>query len=193
MRVIILLLLLWGTAWAQPLLDLPASTRGSVKVTTLSLEESNITVGGLQFKGVYIALLLTIVSTIGGTIWTASTLYSRLEGVEAQSIPDIEPLSERLALMEQELKNNDVAGLQGNLATLATNLETIIEQQQKLLLIQDKVTELDLAVIEMQTTVKTAELITEKNEGAVSKIEVLQREVNDLWSGLDSLSNPYGN
>jgi hypothetical protein len=193
MRVIILLLLLWGTAWAQPLLDLPASTRGSVKVTTLSLEESNITVGGLQFKGVYIALLLTIVSTIGGTIWTASTLYSRLEGVEAQSIPDIEPLSERLALMEQELKNNDVAGLQGNLAALATNLETIIEQQQKLLLIQDKVTELDLAVIEMQTTVKTAELITEKNEGAVSKIEVLQREVNDLWSGLDSLSNPYGN
>ena len=193
MRVIILLLLLWGTAWAQPLLDLPASTRGSVKVTTLSLEESNITVGGLQFKGVYIALLLTIVSTIGGTIWTASTLYSRLEGVEAQSIPDIEPLSERLALMEQELKNNEVAGLQGNLAALATNLETIIEQQQKLLLIQDKVTELDLAVIEMQTTVKTAELITEKNEGAVSKIEVLQREVNDLWSGLDSLSNPYGN
>ena len=162
-------------------------------MATLSLEESNITVGGLQFKGVYIALLLTIVSTIGGTIWTASTLYSRLEGVEAQSIPDIEPLSERLALMEQELKNNDVAGLQGNLAALATNLETIIEQQQKLLLIQDKVTELDLAVTEMQATVKTAELITEKNEGAVSKIEVLQREVNDLWSGLDFLSNPYGN
>tara|TARA_R110002051_G_scaffold325625_1_gene429522 strand:- start:27089 stop:27568 length:480 start_codon:yes stop_codon:yes gene_type:complete len=159
----------------------------------LSLEESNITVGGLQFKGVYIALLLTIVSTIGGTIWTASTLYSRLEGVEAQSIPDIEPLSERLALVEQELKNNDVAGLQGNLAALATNLETIIEQQQKLLLIQDKVTELDLAVTGMQATVKTAELITEKSAEAVSKIEVLQREVNDLWSGLDFLSNPYGN
>lgn len=159
----------------------------------MSLEESNITVGGLQFKGVYIALLLTIVSTIGGTIWTASTLYSRLEGVEAQSIPDIEPLSERLALVEQELKNNDVAGLQGNLAALATNLETIIEQQQKLLLIQDKVTELDLAVTGMQATVKTAELITEKSAEAVSKIEVLQREVNDLWSGLDFLSNPYGN
>jgi len=158
----------------------------------LSLEESNITVGGLQFKGVYIALLLTIVSTIGGTIWTASTLYSRLEGVEAVNIPDIKPLTERLALVEQELRNSDVAGLQGNLATLATNLEIIIEQQQKLLLIQGKVTELDLAVIEMQATVKTAQLITEKSEEAVSKIEILQREVNDLWNGLDFLSNPYG-
>ena len=158
----------------------------------MSLEESNITVGGLQFKGVYIALLLTIVSTIGGTIWTASTLYSRLEGVEAVNIPDIKPLTERLALVEQELRNSDVAGLQGNLATLATNLEIIIEQQQKLLLIQGKVTELDLAVIEMQATVKTAQLITEKSEEAVSKIEILQREVNDLWNGLDFLSNPYG-
>lgn len=157
----------------------------------LSLEETNLKVGGLEFKGVYIALLLTIVSTIGGTIWTASTLYSRLETVEAQSIPDVEPLTERLALIELELESNDVAGLQGKLATLGVNLETIIEQQQKLLLIQDKVTELDKQVAQIGSLVAKAEIIAAQSQDAISKIERLQVEINDIWSGLDFLSNPY--
>tara|TARA_R110002020_G_scaffold159106_3_gene342749 strand:+ start:773 stop:1252 length:480 start_codon:yes stop_codon:yes gene_type:complete len=159
----------------------------------LSLEESNITVGGLQFKGVYIALLLTIVSTIGGTIWTASALYGRLESVEAIQVPDITPLTKRLVLIEQELTANDVSELQGKLAALGVNLETIIEQQQKLLTVQEKVTDLDKQVAEIQSTVLKAEIIAGQAQQAVAKIDRLQTEVNDLWSGLDYLSDPYQN
>jgi hypothetical protein len=158
----------------------------------MSLEESNITVGGLQFKGVYIALLLTIVSTIGGTIWTASTLYSRLEGLEAIEVPDINPLDERISLVEQELLANDVSALQGKLAGLKVNLETIIDQQQKLLLIQDKVTELDKDVTEMETTVARAEIVAERSGEMLAKVERLQIEVNDLWQAMDYLSDPLG-
>lgn len=159
----------------------------------MSLEESNITVGGLQFKGVYIALLLTIVSTIGGTIWTASALYGRLESVEAIQVPDITPLTKRLVLIEQELTANDVSELQGKLAALGVNLETIIEQQQKLLTVQEKVTDLDKQVAEIQSTVLKAEIIAGQAQQAVAKIDRLQTEVNDLWSGLDYLSDPYQN
>lgn len=158
----------------------------------MSLEDTNLKVGGLEFKGVYIALLLTIVSTIGGTIWTASTLYSRLEGVEAVDIPDIKPLTERVSLVEQELIANDVSALQGKLATLRVNLETIIEQQQKLLLIQDKVIVLDKDVAEMATIVQRAEIVTERSQEMLSKVERLQIEVNELWQAMDYLSNPLG-
>ena len=126
----------------------------------MSLEETNLQVGGVKFKGIFLAILATIVSTIAGTIWTASTLYSRLESVEAVMIPDIEPLSKRLSMIEQQIEDNDVSELQGKLAALGTNLNTIVDQQQKLLLIQEKVTALDKSIAEMETTVTKAELIT---------------------------------
>ncbi len=93
----------------------------------MSLEETEINVGGVKFKGVYIAVVLGFVSTIGGTIWTASELYSRLEAVEAYEIPDTAPLHEEIQLIKQELEDNDVKSLQGKLAELGTNLKTIIE------------------------------------------------------------------
>ena len=97
----------------------------------MSLEDTELSVGGLKLKGVYIAFLLTIVSTIGGTIWTASTLYGRLESVEGDKIEkkDINPIIEQVALVEQQLKDNDISSLQGKLAQLGTNLQTIMTQQ----------------------------------------------------------------
>ena len=92
----------------------------------MALEETEINVGGVKFKGVYIAVVLGFVSTIAGTIWTASELYSRLEAVEAYEIPDTTPLHEDIELIKQELEDNDVKSLQGKLAELGTNLKTII-------------------------------------------------------------------
>ena len=157
----------------------------------MSLEETNLQVGGVKFKGIFLAILATIVSTIAGTIWTASTLYSRLESVEAVMIPDIEPLSKRLSMIEQQIEDNDVSELQGKLAALGTNLNTIVDQQQKLLLIQEKVTALDKSIAEMETTVTKAELITAENDKLASQMENIKREINDLWAGLDYLSDPF--
>ena len=165
----------------------------------MSLEDTELSVGGLKLKGVYIAFLLTIVSTIGGTIWTASTLYGRLESVEADKIEkiDINRLIEQVALVEQQLKDNDISSLQGKLAQLGTNLQTIMTQQAELLAIKERVVEAEKEVTDMKATVQSAKLIVEKVDGFNkqlnnfdTKSKKLEREINDIWTAMDDLANP---
>ena len=154
----------------------------------MSLEETEINVGGVKFKGVYIAVVLGFVSTIGGTIWTASELYSRLEAVEAYEIPDTTPLHEDIELIKQELEDNDVKSLQGKLAELGVNLKTIIEQQKDLLAIKERVVQAEKDVEAMRTTVAEAKLIVGKVDGFENylkqfetKIEKVDKEIDDIW------------
>ena len=165
----------------------------------MSLEDTELSVGGLKLKGVYIAFLLTIVSTIGGTIWTASTLYGRLESVEGDKIEkkDINPLIEQVALVEQQLKDNDISSLQGKLAQLGTNLQTIMTQQAELLAIKERVVEAEKEVTDMKATVQSAKLIVEKVDGFNKQLnnfdvksKKLEREINDIWTAMDDLANP---
>lgn len=156
----------------------------------MSLEDTELKIGGTSFKGVWIAIVLTLGTSIGGTVWTASSLYSRLEAVEARSIPDIKPLGEEVSLIQQELKSNDVGQLQGKLAELGTNLKTIVEQQNKLLTLQDKVSDLEKKIIAMETTVQKAESVVGKVDGFDKDVGVVKREIQDLWDAMDYLSNP---
>ena len=156
----------------------------------MSLAETELNIGGTSFKGVYIAILFSLATTLGGGVWTASSLYARLEAVEAVSIPNVVPLEEKILLIEQELSANDVSQLQGKLAALGVNLQTIIDQQQKLLLIDDNVTSLEKDIESMKGTVTKAELVTEKVTGFEARIVNVKREVEDLWSAMDYLSNP---
>jgi len=156
----------------------------------MSLAETELNIGGTSFKGVYIAILFSLATTLGGGVWTASSLYARLEAVEVVSIPNIVPLEEKILLIEQELSANDVSQLQGKLAALGVNLQTIIDQQAKLLLIDDNVTSLEKEIEAMKATVAKAEIVTEKVTGFEAKIIAIKREVEDLWSAMDYLSNP---
>ena len=167
----------------------------------MSLAETELTIGGTSFKGVYIAILLSLATTLGGGVWTASSLYSRLEAVEALEIPDIVPLEENVAsvessltgridLIQQELVANDVGQLQGKLAELGVNLKTIADQQSTLLLINDRVIELEKEIETMRATVAKAELMTKDLEDVDSKLKKIDTEIEDLWSGMDYLSNP---
>jgi hypothetical protein len=174
----------------------------------MSLAETELTIGGTSFKGVYIAILLSLSTTLGGGVWTASSLYSRLEALEALDIPELGPLEERLLtaeqdlkgeieLIQQELQANDVSQLQGKLATLGVNLQTIAEQQGKLLLINDKVSELGSDIQSMKGVVAAAEVATNAlKDDKVDRIRVEDRlkkidtEIDDIWSGMDYLSNP---
>ncbi len=158
--------------------------------TVVSIEDSELKIGGQTFKGAWIAVVLAIGSTIGGGVWTASSLYSRLEAVEAIQVPDIVPLEEKILLIEQELTANDVSKLQGKLAELGTNLVVIKDQQAGLLLIQKQITDVEKSVTEMQTIVKKAELVVKDVEGFEGEIKVLKREIQDLWDGMDELYNP---
>ena len=137
----------------------------------MSLESTELKIGDTSFKGVWIAIVLGIGSTIGGGVWTASSLYSRLEAVEAQQIPDISPIRE-------------------NLATLGTRLETLLSQQEKLLELNTDVSELANEIEAMKGTVAKAEVIIENTGDVNGKIKTLTKEVEDLWQGMDYLSNP---
>ena len=137
----------------------------------MSLENTELKIGDTSFKGVWIAIVLGIGSTIGGGVWTASSLYSRLEAVEAQQIPDISPIRE-------------------NLATLGTRLETLLSQQEKLLELNTDVSKLSNDIEAMKATVATAEIIINDIGDTEVKFKTLTKEVEDLWQGMDYLSNP---
>ncbi len=156
----------------------------------MSLAETELTIGGTSFKGVYIAILLSLATTLGGGVWTASSLYSRLEAVESQKIPDIAPLEEKILLVEQELSANDVSQLQGKLATLGVSLQTIADQQEKLLLIRNDVNDMKQKVAEMKATVQKAELLSADIKDFNKDVSVAKREIQDLWDAMDYLSNP---
>lgn len=137
----------------------------------MSLESTELKIGDTSFKGVWIAIVLGIGSTIGGGVWTASSLYSRLEAVEAQQIPDISPIRE-------------------NLATLGTRLETLLGQQEKLLELNTDVSELSNDIEAMKATVTKAEIIINDIGDTEVKFKTINKEIEDLWQGMDYLSNP---
>ncbi|MDB4680444.1 hypothetical protein OAE72_00670 [Akkermansiaceae bacterium] len=137
----------------------------------MSLEKSELNINGTSFKGVWIAIVMTIGTSIGGTVWTASSLYSRLEALESKKIPDISPLRE-------------------NLGTLGTRLDTLLSQQEKLLELNTDVSKLANEIEAMKGTVAKAEIIIENIGDVDGKIKTLTKEVEDLWQGMDYLSNP---
>ena len=134
-------------------------------------------VDGVGFSGAQIAIVLAFISTIAGGIWTASSVYARLEAVEAYDIPDTTVLHEDIQLIKQELDDNDISQLQAKLATIGVNLETIMGQQTKLLLLQEKLVAVEKEMEAMKGVVQRAEVSVkdvEKFEGRVSK---MQREI----------------
>jgi uncharacterized coiled-coil DUF342 family protein len=156
----------------------------------MSLAETELKIGGASFKGVYIAILLSLSTTLGGGVWTASSLYARLEAVEKKTIPDISPLQKKILLVEQQLEANNVSQLQGKLSELGVNLLTIKDQQEELLGIKETVIDLEKDIETMRSTVKQAELITAKSEGIDERILAIGRDLDSVWEALDYVSNP---
>ncbi len=156
----------------------------------MNLAETELSIGGVKFKGIYIVILVSLATTIGSFVWTASSLYSRLESVESRAIPQVAPIEEKIGLIEQQLKDNDIASLSAKLATLGTNLETIVGQQEKLLELSKNVSTLEKDIETMKATVKQAELISESLGDVDERIKIVNKEINDLWDGMDYLSNP---
>jgi len=131
----------------------------------MSLSETELKIGKTSFKGVYIAIVLSLATSLSGVIWTASSLYARLEAVEARKIPD-------------------TTDIQNNLVKLGTNLDTIMEQQKQLL-------DLRADVDSMRTSVTQAELITKEIGDVDERIKMIDTDLNELWEAMDYLtSNP---
>ena len=176
----------------------------------MALSDLELNVGGQSFKGVYVAVVLSFASTLAGGIWTASEFFSRLEAqedaVEAAGIvattlqarfkdlreSQLEALQGyevTISNMQQSLDDNDVASLQGKLAELGTNLEAIMEAQKDLLDLGDRVAAVEKSNSESVLKVENrVESLKDTNE----RLKRIQKEIDDIWLGLDSLANPLG-
>jgi small-conductance mechanosensitive channel len=156
----------------------------------MSLADTELSIGGVKLKGIYIAVVFSIATTIGGFIWGASSLYGRLEAVEAVQVPDVTPLHESIQLIEQQLKDNDISQLSAKLATLGTNLTTISSQQERLLEITTSVSKLDKDIETMRAIVAKAELVVEDVNEIKSNWDTAKTEYDDIWRALDALAMP---
>jgi chromosome segregation ATPase len=176
----------------------------------MALEDLELNVGGTQIKGVWIAIVLSFASTIGGGIWAASEFFSRLEALEG-SVSDataetavvqgrfddlragqsetLQAYQVTIANMQQQLDDNNVGELQGKLAELSTNLSQIMELQRDLLPLRDRVAAVEKSNSE---TVLTVNAKIEALGNIDDRMTRLQRDINDAWTAMDELANPLG-
>jgi small-conductance mechanosensitive channel len=156
----------------------------------MSLADTELSIGGVKLKGIYIAVVFSLATTIGSFIWAASSLYGRLETVESIQVPDVTPLHESIQLIEQQLKDNDISQLSAKLATLGTNLITISSQQERLLEITTSVSNLEKDIETMRAIVAKAELVVEDVNQIKANWDTAKTEYDDIWQALDALAMP---
>jgi chromosome segregation ATPase len=165
----------------------------------MGIEDIELDIGGTKFKGIYIAILLSFATTIGGGIWAASEFVSRIGNLETsfeetvQVLSKIEPLEIEMASIRTKIEDNDLGHLQGKLAELDTLLNGIKERQSEVLTNASestaKVNSMEKDWIEVRNEYK-------KMADAIKDFEVkignFKKEVDDLWKGLDAASSPLG-
>ena len=177
----------------------------------MALEDLELNVGGTSFKGVYIAILISFASTLGGGIWAASSFFSRLEAQESAVVSAVEiakaletkfeNLEEKqnesiqtfevsVSNVKQSLEDNDIASLQGKLAELGTNLEAIMEAQKELLDLRDRIASVEKSNGEALLLIDNK---LQSIDNVNDKLKRIQKEIEDLWEGIDSVANPLLN
>lgn len=175
----------------------------------MALDELEVNVGGTSFKGVYVAVLLSFASTIGGGIWAASEFFSRLEAQEAavqKAVAQADVLAARfndlkelnaqrlqqyqvdIEKMQQAMDAAGVEELQGKLVQLATNLEQIMDAQKELLDLRDRIATVERLSSETELRVSGK---LEQLSDLDARLNRLQRDINDVWLALDAM-NPLG-
>ena len=175
----------------------------------MALEDVEVNVGGTSIKGVWIAIVLTFGSTIGGGIWAASQFFAQLneqsEAVvaataQAEALATrfddlrdtnaqrLQAMDVKLSNMEQAMTAADVENLQGKLAELGANLVQIMDAQQELLDIRDRI-----ALVE-KTSSETELRVSGKLDALSTldeRLKRFERDMDDLWMAIDA-TNPLG-
>lgn len=149
------------------------------------MEDIELQVGGTKFRGVYIAILLSFATTIGGGLYGAFQFINRMDvaendiaGIQAE-IGALE-IAPRLNKIEGDLAAVDIEQLQGKLAELRTTLLNIMDQVQKL----------DTVEQNSQNSINAVTRIEAEMNALRGDMETLQRDMDDAWLAMDSLANP---
>lgn len=133
----------------------------------MAIEDTELNIGGVKLRGVYIAIVMSMATTIGGGIWAVAEFYGRIEAVE-------EAVSGNGATTEK-------------LTVLGTNLETIMENQRELLDMRDRIAEVEKTSAENDVLVQQFKVTVDGIDKSFTKIN---KEIDDIWRGLDAASNP---
>lgn len=175
----------------------------------MALEDLEVNVGGTSIKGVWIAIVLTFGSTIGGGIWAASQFFAELNEqseavISATAQADalatrfndlrdantirLQDMDKKLSNMEQAMTAADVENLQGKLAELGANLVQIMDAQQELLDLRDRISTVEKTSSETELRVsgKLDSLSTIDD-----RLKRFERDMDDLWMAIDA-TNPLG-
>lgn len=159
------------------------------------MNDFEIKLGGYTFKGIYLAIFLPLISSIAGGVWAVSDFYNKITGLESKVLANssqeatIGSLNERLLIVEQTMADSSLNELQGKLAELGTNLTAIMEAQKELLGLKDQFKDIDVAAKENALLVNSYETRIKELE---NKINLHQREIDDIWKGMDAIANPLG-
>lgn len=135
----------------------------------MSLEETEVKVGDVKLKGIWIAVALSVLTTCAGAVWGAAEFYGRITELE-----------EVIETFDQEELNT-------KLVSLGTNLERIMESQEVLLDLRDRVAEAEKQV---QEGILRVNQMNEKVGDIDNKFKKINREIDDIWKGLDAAANP---
>ena len=175
----------------------------------MALEDLEVNVGGTSIKGVWIAIVLTFGSTIGGGIWAASQFFAELNEqseavIAATAQADalatrfndlrdmnalrLQDMDKKLSNMEQAMTAADVENLQGKLAELGANLMQIMDAQQELLDLRDRISSVEKTSSESEIKVQTR---LESLATLDARLKKFERDMDDLWMAIDA-TNPLG-
>jgi len=175
----------------------------------VALEDLEVNVGGTSIKGVWIAIVLTFGSTIGGGIWAASQFFAQLneqseaviaataqakglatrfDDLRESNAQRLQAMDVKLSNMEQAMTAADVENLQGKLAELGANLVQIMDAQQELLDIRDRISAVEKTSSETELRVQgKLEALSTLDE----RLKRFERDMDDLWMAIDA-TNPLG-
>lgn len=175
----------------------------------MPVEDIELNVGGTSFKGVWIAIVISFGSTIGGGIWAASQFFSELNAqseavVEATAKADalaarfddlrdmngirLQEMDKKLSNMEQALATADVDQLQGKLAELGATLMQIMDAQKELLDIRDRIASVEKTSSESELKVQAK---LDSLNTLDQRLKNFERDMDDLWMAIDA-TNPLG-
>jgi len=175
----------------------------------MPVEDIELNVGGTSFKGVWIAIVISFASTIGGGIWAASQFFAQLNDqseavIAATAQADalakrfddlrdtnairLQDMDKKLSNMEQALATADVDQLQGKLAELGATLMQIMDAQKELLDIRDRIASVEKTASESELKVKGK---LESLETLDKRLKDFETDMNDLWMAIDATS-PLG-
>lgn len=175
----------------------------------MALEDLEVNVGGTSIKGVWIAIVISFGSTIGGGIWAASQFFAQLneqseaviaataqaEGLATRfddlresNATRLQAMDVKLSNMEQAMTAADVENLQGKLAELGANLVQIMEAQSELLDLRDRISSVEKTSSETELRVSGKLDALSTIDDRISRYE---RDMDDLWMAIDA-TNPLG-